>query len=258
LRYTDPSGQFVNNIALNPNTYVMVAMMVSPEFAIGYMGFLFTTGYDPVNNRQLSGNERTINGILAGLGLAGKVIGFLGRAAAASSDIFKGARIGEELGFGGRSAAGAIAGDAERLAAGAGRLEGEGAAIEGLAADAVAAEKAAIGRVGYGDSALSREVQNRRLELGDRGGNRAAATLEDGGILRGRSSAAMHAEEDILGQAGGRRITSLFSEFEPCANTCAPLLEDVEDVTWSWDWNPPDVRDASRAARTQAIRDLFR
>jgi hypothetical protein len=140
LRYTDPSGQFVNNIALNPNTYVMVAMMVSPEFAIGYMGFLFTTGYDPVNNRQLSGNERTINGILAGLGLAGKVIGFLGRAAAASSDIFKGARIGEELGFGGRSAAGAIAGDAERLAVGTGRLEGEGAAIEGLAAETVAAE----------------------------------------------------------------------------------------------------------------------
>jgi RHS repeat-associated protein len=121
LRYTDPSGQFVNNIALNPNTYVMAAMMVSPWFAIGYMGFEFATGYDPVNNRQLSGEERAINGVLAGLGVFGKAVGFL-REALAASDAMAGTRLAGE--------AGGLIGDASAAGSAAERIGGEAAVAE--------------------------------------------------------------------------------------------------------------------------------
>ena len=70
----------------------------------------------------------------------------------------------------------------------------------------------------------------------------------------------LHAEVDILeNKANGRKVISLFTEFEPCGFKCGPKLDrsKITDVTWSFPWNPPEVRPASRAARDEAIRRLF-
>jgi Pre-toxin TG len=63
LRYTDPSGRFVNNIVLNPDTYINAALVFNPELAIGYGLYMAVTGYDPIHNRQLSDGERWLNGV---------------------------------------------------------------------------------------------------------------------------------------------------------------------------------------------------
>jgi RHS repeat-associated protein len=156
LRYTDPSGQFVNNIVLNPNTYVMAAMMVSPAFAIGYMDFQFATGYDPVNNRYLSGNERIFNGALAGLGILGKAIGFL-REALAASDAMAGTRLAGE--------AGGLIGDASAAGSAAERIGAEAAAAERAGAEAVAAERTVAGDVA---TVLRRNRAGRAIDANDR------------------------------------------------------------------------------------------
>jgi RHS repeat-associated protein len=115
------------------------------------------------------------------------------------------------------------------------------------------------GLVAYGSTNLSKAVQAARIARQDRGGNYAAALLDDGTIVIGRSSLDGHAEEDLVRQAGNRRIVSLYSEREPCANTCAPLLGrmNITNVTWSWDWNGVD-RNAVNAAIRQTVGKLFR
>ena len=115
-------------------------------------------------------------------------------------------------------------------------------------------------QVPYGSTELSRKVQEARLAAGDRGHNYAAALLEDGDTVIGVSKKRLHAEVDILeNKANGRKVISLFTEFEPCGFKCGPKLDrsKITDVTWSFPWNPPEVRPASRAARDEAIRRLF-
>lgn len=107
---------------------------------------------------------------------------------------------------------------------------------------------------------LSRKVQEARLAAGDRRHNYAAALLEDGDTVIGVSNKRHHAEVDILeNKANGRKVISSFTEFEPCGFKCGPKLDrsKITDVTWSFPWNPPEVRPASRAARDEAIRRLF-
>jgi hypothetical protein len=112
------------------------------------------------------------------------------------------------------------------------------------------------GQVAYGSTDLSRAMRNERIMTRDTGGNYAAGRLEDGTILVGRSSAQMHAEESVIEQAGGRRIVDIYSEREPCDAKCFYLTQDM-NVTWSWQWNPPEVRPASNAALRAAVRELF-
>jgi RHS repeat-associated protein len=113
------------------------------------------------------------------------------------------------------------------------------------------------GQVAYGSTELSQYVQEVRVGMNDSRGNFAAARLEDGEILLGRSNADMHAEEDILSQAGGRRITDLYTERQPCA-ACAKQIQEGTSVTWSFAWNADKaVQKASNAALRTAIRGLF-
>jgi deoxycytidylate deaminase len=118
------------------------------------------------------------------------------------------------------------------------------------------AADAATGQVEYGSTALSRAVQDARTAAKDRGGNYAAGLLEDGTTVIGRSSADLHAEEDVIAQAGDQRISQLFTEREPCGARCAALTQDI-NVTWSWPWNPPGVRAATNAALREAVQGLF-
>ena len=116
--------------------------------------------------------------------------------------------------------------------------------------------EAVPGQVGYGSTDLSHAVQEARIAANDTSGNYAAGRLEDGTIVIGRSGAELHAEEDVIQQAGGRQIEDLYSEREPCAARCAALTQDM-NVTWSWPWNPPAVRATTNAAIRAAIRGLF-
>src|SRR5262249_19264614 len=130
-------------------------------------------------------------------------------------------------------------------------------AILRAAAEAAAeAAEDATGQVGYGSTSLSRAVQAARITAKDKFGNYAAGRLEDGTIIIDRSSGELHAEQDVIQQAGERRIVDLYSEREPCEARCKALTQDM-NVTWSWRWNPPDVRDATKAAFRAAIRELF-
>jgi RHS repeat-associated protein len=117
------------------------------------------------------------------------------------------------------------------------------------------------GKVPYGSTDLSQAVQARRISDGGtlgRTGNYAAARLEDGTILTGRSSATMHAEEDLLQQSGGRKIVDVYSEREPCEGNCGPLLNGIR-TTWSWDWNGSNVdRAATTKAILQTVRGIFK
>ncbi|WP_399925102.1 RHS repeat-associated core domain-containing protein [Streptomyces kanamyceticus] len=110
-------------------------------------------------------------------------------------------------------------------------------------------------QVGYGSTDLSRSVQLQRLIDKKRGGNYGAARLEDGSIIVGRSGKGIHAEEDLIQQAGDQKITDLYTEREPCANKCANLVKDI-NVTYSYKWNGVD-RGKSNAELKKAIKDIF-
>ncbi|MER6617836.1 RHS repeat-associated core domain-containing protein [Streptomyces xantholiticus] len=118
-----------------------------------------------------------------------------------------------------------------------------------------AAKEILSGKIKYGENFLSRAVILQRLLTKDRKGNFAAAVLEDGSILLGRSKGkgrqGTHAEEDILNQANGRKILSLYSERDPCAWKCAGKLAQagVTNITWSFTHN------GGAAARAQGARE---
>jgi RHS repeat-associated protein len=129
----------------------------------------------------------------------------------------------------------------------------------GLARDPNACQ----GKVAYGSTKLSKAVQARRLRDAEtegktyaKGGNYSAARLEDGTILTGRSSGELHAEEDVIRQAGNRPIVDLYSEREPCQNKCQALTQGM-NVTWSWDWNGVD-RGASNRDLNASVGALFK
>jgi deoxycytidylate deaminase len=100
-----------------------------------------------------------------------------------------------------------------------------------------------VGRVGYADTALGEAVLDARVAARDRTGNYAAAQLDNGEIIVGRSRAGVHAEEDLVAQARaqGRDITSLYTEREPCARKCQALTEGI-NVQYTWQWEPSSVR----------------
>ncbi len=123
------------------------------------------------------------------------------------------------------------------------------------------------GKVDYGSTDLSQAVQDRRkadvanfgADVGKRG-NYGAARLDDGSIITGRSGGGLHAEQDLLKQASdqGKNIVELYSEREPCASRCGPILQSqgITNISWSWDWNGVD-RDAINQSINEAVRGLF-
>jgi hypothetical protein len=120
------------------------------------------------------------------------------------------------------------------------------------------------GQVDYGSTPLSQAVQSERLKDRNWGNTYAAARLSDGTVMFGKSSSAGHAEQDVIAQAGGRTITDVYVEFEPCKATCEQALAKFPGVrvTWSWPWNgstPAEtaaIRADSRLARAAAIKEL--
>lgn len=82
------------------------------------------------------------------------------------------------------------------------------------------------GRIPYGSSAFTRLIQDQRVLTNDTKGNYAVGCLKDGTIVMGRSSSsALHAELDVIRQAGLRWIVDLYSEREPCQERCATLTQ---------------------------------
>ena len=127
-------------------------------------------------------------------------------------------------------------------------------------------------QVGYGNSNLSKAVQDARKVARDRDGNYAAGLLDDGDTIIGRSAgkgrAGIHAEEDLLSQAKarGKQLVAVYSEYEPCANKCGGLLaahNPAMDITWSWARNGVGaasskiIQGASKLARDAAVSRLF-
>ncbi|WP_203787542.1 polymorphic toxin-type HINT domain-containing protein [Longispora fulva] len=112
------------------------------------------------------------------------------------------------------------------------------------------------GQVEYGSTDLSQAVQKARVADANKGNNYGAARLEDGTIIVGRSSKGVHAEQDLIKKANGRKIIDLYTEREPCANKCAGLTQDM-NVTWSGPWNPPSVRPSTNAYLRNKIDELF-
>ncbi|MFJ2732624.1 HEAT repeat domain-containing protein [Streptomyces sp. NPDC087317] len=58
----------------------------------------------------------------------------------------------------------------------------------------------------------------------------------------GRGRNGIHAEEDLINQAGGiEKIDALFTERAPCDNKCDGLLRDTDvDVSYAFPWNHPE------------------
>jgi hypothetical protein len=147
----------------------------------------------------------------------------------------------------------------------------------------------ADGQVIYGCNELSRNMQDARLWLNKnkRGqtsnlyqnarrytANYAMARLSDGTYIIGHSDADLHAEERLLQQMRGDAqrvvwdpktrsvviqparagtISALYTELEPCARKCDPLLANADlrkKTTWSWKWNAP------RGSPTEAVKEV--
>jgi RHS repeat-associated protein len=113
-----------------------------------------------------------------------------------------------------------------------------------------------VGQVPYGGTRLGKSVALQRLlDKNKTKGNYAAGRLEDGTVLVGRSGSGIHAEEDVIRQANGKRIVDMYSEREPCANKCQKLTSDM-NVTYTVRWNGVD-RDAANAELKKAMRSFF-
>ncbi|KXK62150.1 hypothetical protein AWW66_09940 [Micromonospora rosaria] len=112
--------------------------------------------------------------------------------------------------------------------------------------------------VPYGEDELSAAIKARRLldKARGRSGNYAAVLLEDGRILTGRSGKRVHAEDDVLKQAGSRRVKALYTERAPCANKCQAKVRGIPKVTWSFPWNHSNrAKQASiRAKSNEALK----
>jgi hypothetical protein len=111
------------------------------------------------------------------------------------------------------------------------------------------------GQVPYGSTVFSQMIQAERLRTNDKRGNYAVGCLEDRTIIMARSGE-MHAEENLIRQAGFRRIIDLYSERAPCQENCAALTRGM-NTSWSFRWNPPEVRPQSTLAFRDAMRELF-
>jgi hypothetical protein len=99
-------------------------------------------------------------------------------------------------------------------------------------------------------------IQAERLTANDQAGNYAIGCLEDGTILVARSSISAHAEESLIRQAGFRRIIDLYSERQPCQESCLGRTGGM-NTSWSFRWNPPEIRPQSTLEFRAAMRELF-
>jgi hypothetical protein len=142
------------------------------------------------------------------------------------------------------------------VADGIGRIdEGLGKAFREADSKSSGGGSGSQSQVEYGSTDLSKSVQLQRLIDKKKTGNYAAARLEGGEILVGRSSEGIHAEEDLIRQAGDRKIIDLYTEREPCAKKCSSLVKDM-NVSYTWRWNGVD-RAESTAQWKKAMQDLF-
>ncbi|WP_208648670.1 hypothetical protein [Micromonospora inaquosa] len=139
-------------------------------------------------------------------------------------------------------------------------------------------------QLGYGTTDESKLAQAERLKDGNTKNIYGGATFDHNGqkySVAGRSSSEAHAEGDMLDRMRQeiaaregispedvdlKQVTKakVFVEFSPCdtrPRRCQQLLDDElpagTDVSYSWPWNPRDVRDASRLAQTNAVTKLF-
>jgi len=112
-------------------------------------------------------------------------------------------------------------------------------------------------QVEYGSTDLSHAAQQARLKAGDKAHNYGAAQFEDGTIITASSSGTAHTEQQLIDRANGRPIQALYTEREPCANKCANIVDNIPDVSYSFPWNPPEVRQASNDALKASIQELF-
>jgi hypothetical protein len=130
--------------------------------------------------------------------------------------------------------------------------------------------------VEYGASRESRLAQEARVAANDDTGTYGALTWRDadgiGYAVVGRSGINRHAEADLIAQMrmimAGRDLSEalevrLYVEYSPCETRpyyCRGLIERFlpqADVSYTWPWSPPQARNASKAARVEAIRALL-
>ncbi|WP_406492002.1 polymorphic toxin-type HINT domain-containing protein [Streptomyces sp. NBC_01604] len=117
-------------------------------------------------------------------------------------------------------------------------------------------------QVDYGSTDLSQAVMQERLRLGKTGNNFAAARYTDANGVsqiavafssKGRGN---HAEAKLLRQLGKGNVTEVYSELQPCRNSCAPALQGIP-TSWSWNWTTSAQGAQSRKAQLGAVRQLF-
>ncbi len=65
MRFTDPSGRFVNKILLNPVVWATAVTIVVPELAIAWAVTTAITGTDPVTGEHVSSEGRFVAGAAA-------------------------------------------------------------------------------------------------------------------------------------------------------------------------------------------------
>jgi hypothetical protein len=99
-------------------------------------------------------------------------------------------------------------------------------------------------------------IQAERLKTNDKVGNYAVGCLEDGTIVMGRFAGGVHAEVSVIRQAGFRRIIDLYSERQPCQESCLDRTGGM-NTSWSFRWNPPEIRPQTTLEFKAAMRDLF-
>jgi hypothetical protein len=146
--------------------------------------------------------------------------------------------------------------------------------------------------VRYGDTPESRIAQQARLNDGNRSNVYGGMSMDYDGrrySTHGRSSGDVHAEGDMMdrmrrdiadhqnrGRPPGEHIrpedvdlrrgsnAQVYVEYSPCDTRpryCQDQLRDSlpgdTQVSYSWPWQPRDVRDQSRADAAEAIGQLF-
>ena len=117
-------------------------------------------------------------------------------------------------------------------------------------------------QVGYGSTDLSQAVIQERLKLGNKANNFAAARYTDSSGVeqvmvafssKGRGN---HAEQKLMRAIGKDNISEIYSELQPCRNSCAPAVAGIR-TSWSWNWTTSAEGAVSRKSQLAAVRGVF-
>ncbi|NJP66346.1 sugar-binding protein, partial [Streptomyces sp. ventii] len=117
-------------------------------------------------------------------------------------------------------------------------------------------------QVEYGSTDLSQAVIQERLKLGNKANNFAAARYADSSgaeqvmvafSSKGRGN---HAEQKLIRAIGKDDISEIYSELQPCRNSCAPAVAGIR-TTWSWNWTTSAEGAVSRKSQLAAVRGAF-